>query len=232
MKQEFVSARYLYYEGINPERGHFSDKEVVLFNTLDYPSYSLAVEKMKASFRTAYSLLDKIAYFLNHYLQLSIPEKQVSFRTFWYESQNKRNGLRKDFQQRRNWPLRGLFWLSKDLYEDKPGFKESIEPDAQELNDIRNHLEHKYLKTHEDLWPGPPAHDDEISRALADTLAFSIYRQDFKEKTLRLIKMARAALIYLSLAIHSEEKRRAKERGPDVFIPGMPMDVWEDDWKV
>jgi hypothetical protein len=232
MKQEFVSARYLYYEGINPERGHFSDKAVLLFNTLDYPSYSLAVEKMKASFRAAYSLLDKIAYFLNHYLQLSIPEKQVSFRTFWYEAQTKKNGLRKDFQQRRNWPLRGLFWLSKDLYEDKPGFKESIEPDAQELNDIRNHLEHKYLKIHEDLWPGPPAHDDEISRALADTLAFSIYRQDFKEKTLRLIKMARAALIYLSLAIHSEERKRAKERGRDVFIPGMPMDVWEDDWKV
>jgi tetratricopeptide (TPR) repeat protein len=232
MKQEFVSARYLFYEAIRAEQAHFSDKEVLLFNTLDYPSYSLAVEKMKASFRTAYSLFDKAAYFLNHYLRLSIPEKQVSFRTFWYESQSKKNGLRKDYKQRQNWPLRGLFWLSKDLYEDKQGFMESMEPEAQQLNEIRNHLEHKYLKIHEDLWRGHPPQDDKILRGLADTLAFSVYRSDFQEKTLRLMKMARAALIYLSLAIHSEEKRRAKERKPGAIVPGIPLDVWEDKWKV
>ncbi|MBW1999919.1 MAG: hypothetical protein JRJ29_18405, partial [Deltaproteobacteria bacterium] len=98
-------------------------------------------EKMKASFRMAYSLFDKIAFFLNHYLRLSIPERNVSLRTIWYKSQNRKGGLRDEFTQRQNWPLRGLFWLSKDLYEDKPGFKESIEPDAQELHEIRNHLE-------------------------------------------------------------------------------------------
>jgi hypothetical protein len=52
------------------------------------------------------------------------------------------------------------------------------------------------------------------------------------EKALRLTKMARAALIYLSLAIQWEERDRAKKRGPDVFIPGMPTDVWENDAKV
>jgi hypothetical protein len=35
--------------------------------------------------------------------------------------------------------------LSKDLYEDEPEFREAIEPDAQAFNDIRNHVEHKYL---------------------------------------------------------------------------------------
>jgi len=232
MKQEFVSARYLYYEAIKAEEAHFSDKDVLLLNTLDYPSYSLAVEKVKASFRMAYSLFDKIAFFLNHYLSLFISEKQVSFRTIWYESRKRKKGLRNDFKHRQNWPLRGLFWLSKDLYEDKPGFKESIEPDAQELNEIRNHLEHKYLKLHDDMWMGPSERDHRMFRALADTLAFSIYRRDFQEKALRLIKMVRAALIYLSLAIHWEERERKQKRGPDVFVPGMPMDVWEDEWKV
>ncbi|MCK4727472.1 MAG: hypothetical protein KAT27_00975, partial [Desulfobacterales bacterium] len=61
MKQEFVSARYLYYEGISAEEAHFSDKGVLLYNTLDYPSYSLSAEKVKAAFRMAYSLFDKIA---------------------------------------------------------------------------------------------------------------------------------------------------------------------------
>ena len=232
MKQEYVSARYIYYEGINADQPHFSDKDVLLYNTLDYPSYSLAVEKMKIAFRITYSLFDKIAYFLDHYFHLSIPEKRVSFRTFWYKSQEKKNGLRKDFQQRQNWPFRGLFWLSKDLYEDKPGFRESIEPEAKELNEIRNHLEHKYLKVHEDLWSGPPSKDDKISRALADTLAFSLYRHNFQEKTLRLMKIARAALLYLSLAIHSEEQRRAKGKSPESMIIGIPLDIWEDHWKV
>lgn len=232
MKQEFASARYLYYEGITADEPHFSDKEVKLVNTLDYPSYAFAVEKMKASFRIAYSLFDKIAFFLNHYLRLSIPERSVSFRTIWYESQSRKKGLRADFQQRQNWPLRGLFWLSKDLYEDKPGFKDSIQPDAQELNEIRNHLEHKYLKLHEDMWFGPSEREHDVFKALADTMAFSMYRRDFEEKALRLLKMVRAGLIYLSLAIHWEERERARQRDPEVFVPGMPMDVWEDEWKV
>ena len=232
MKQEFVSARYLYYEGINERQSHFSDTDVLLYNTLDYPSYSLSVEKVKAAFRIVYSLFDKIAYFLNHYLRLSIPEKKVTFRTFWYVLQDKNKGLRSNFQRCQNWPLRGLFWLSKDLFEDDPGFKESIEPDAQKLHDIRNYLEHKYLKLHEDLWHNPSSDNDEASFALADTLAFSMYRREFEAKTLRLIRIARAALIYLSLAVHCEEQRRAKERKPDSIVPGMTLDVWEDEWKI
>jgi len=42
LKQEFVSARYLYYEGITSEAVHFSDKKVYLYDTLDAPVYSLA----------------------------------------------------------------------------------------------------------------------------------------------------------------------------------------------
>ena len=60
----------------------------------------------------------------------------------------------------------------------------------------------------------------------------SLRRDDFQKKTLRLLKMARAALIYLSLGIEAEERRRETDRGPDKFVPGMFMDVWEDNWKV
>jgi len=47
LKQEFVSARYLYYEGTTSEALHLSDKDVRLYDTLDSPAYSLAVEKTK-----------------------------------------------------------------------------------------------------------------------------------------------------------------------------------------
>ncbi len=101
--------------------------------------------------------------------------------------------------------------MSKDLFEDKPGFKDSIEPDARDLNVVRNHLEHKYLKIH-DL----PLNFSTHQRAgFGDTLAFSVYRQDFESKTLKIMKLVRAALIYLSLGVKVEEVRRAKERGAD-----------------
>ena len=232
MKQEYASARYLYYESTHVQGPHFSHKGVRLYNTLDYPAYSLSAERTKAAFRAAYSLFDKVAFFLNHYLGLSIPEKRVTFRTFWYERQEQRRGLRPEFQEMQNWPMRGLFWLGKDLYEDAPGFREAMEPEAQELAEVRNHLEHKYLKLHEDFWRGPSTKPDEMTKSMTDTLSFSIYRYDFELKTLRLLKMARAALIYLALAVHQEEQRRAEERDSDVSVLKMESGVWDDEWKL
>lgn len=225
MKQEFVSARYLYYEGVHASDPHFSDRGVLLYNTLDYPVYSLAIEKVKSAFRTSYALFNKIAYFVNDYLKLGIPEVRVTFKTFWYEGQERKQGLRQEFAKRPNWPLRGLFWLSKDLYEPTPGFREAVEPDAEQLADLRNHLEHKYLKIHDMLVRGKGLPDP-----LADTLAFSVERRDFEAKALRLLKMARAALIYLSLAIHGEERRKASARGEKPILP-MLLDRWDDEWK-
>lgn len=231
MKQEYVSARYLFYDGVSSQGSHFSDREVLLYNTLDYPAYSLAVEKVKAAFRVAYSVFDKVAFFVNEYLKLGISAKKVTFGTFWYTTQAKKKGLRLELGERRNWPLRGLFWLSRDLYEDKPGFRQSAEPDAQEIHDIRNHLEHKYLKLHDDPWI-PSDQVGAAVRGLVDTLAFSIHRKDFEMKTLRLLRMIRAALIYLSLAIHCEEQQRAQKKGPNTMVAPMFMDTWQDEWKI
>jgi tetratricopeptide (TPR) repeat protein len=230
LKQEYASARYLFYEGTTSTTPHFSDKEVLLYNTLDYPSYSLAVEKVKMAFRMSYSLLDKVAFFLNDYLVLSIPERKVNFRSFWYDKQERKRGLLPEFDACDNWPLRGLFWLSKDLFEDAPEFRECLEPDAQELDTLRNHAEHKYLKLHDELWFGPT--DEGVAfGGRADKLAFSVYRTHFTAKATRLMKMARAALIYLSLSIHAEEKKREQVRPKKGLILPMPVDTWEDEWK-
>src|SRR5260370_37886414 len=102
IKQEFVSARFLRFEGITSSGAHYSDRGVLLHNTFDYPTYSLAIERVKSAFRILYSLFDKIAFFLNQYLELAIPERQVTFRTFWYVSQDRKKGLRPELQQRRN----------------------------------------------------------------------------------------------------------------------------------
>jgi hypothetical protein len=230
MKQEYVSARYLMYEGTHASGPHFSDRGVTLANTLDYPAYGLAVEQVKVAFRTAYSLLDKVAYFLNDYLGLGIPETQVSFKKVWYE-RKRPYGLRADVQRPRNLPLLGLFWLSKDLFEDDPGYTSVIEPDAQELAAIRQHLEHKYVKLHTSDWNGMRATQGPLDAERIDTLAHSLYRDEFDSRALRLMRVARAALIYLSAAVYVEESVRRTAKGGAEYTLPVRLETYEDDWK-
>ncbi len=228
MKQEYASARFLYYEGLHTAGPHFSDKHVLQYNTLDYPSYSLSTEKIKTAFRVSYSLLDKISYFLRYYFELSIKEKDTTFRTIWYDSYHMKGDVRAEFQEKKNWPLKGLFWMSKDLFEDKPGFRHSTEPDAREVNIIRNHLEHRYLKVHENLWNTNKSNDGFM---FTDRLSFSITRKELEAKTLRLLKMVRAGLIYLSLTMHIEERKKFGPKENADKIPAIELDIWDDEWK-
>jgi LA2681-like HEPN len=224
LKQGFVSARWMLWEGIQSDEPHLSDRDVLLYNTLDYPAYGLSVEKVKVAFRMAYSTLDKIAYFLNHYFALGIPEREVSFRTIWRENDKVKGkgkgAVRDHFAKSENWPFRGLFWLSNDLFEKD--MQETIEPEAQALADLRNHLEHKYVKVHEMLLPSTLASDH-----FHDTLAYAITRSDLERRTLRLLQLVRAALIYLSLGMHREEQKRAKDK--EGLTATMPLAPWRDE---
>lgn len=230
MKQEFVSARFLCYEGASAERPHYSDRDVLLFDTLDYPCYALGVEKQKLAFRSAYSLLDKIAFFMNEYMGLGIPEKRVTFRTLWYNKQDKNRGLRSEFASLDNLPLRGLFWLAKDLHDESPGFRAALEPTAQRLAEIRNHVEHKYLKVHDEMWMGAQSQVGQTP-GLTDTLAYSISREELAETCMLMLKLARAALMYLSLGVHTEERRRSRQRPAGQRIAASPIMTWPDKWK-
>lgn len=227
MKQEFVSARWLYYEGAHSVEPHFSDRRVLLFNTLDYPIYSLAIEKVKAVYRAAYSLFDKIGFFLDSYMNLGMEPAQISFRRIWHSKDAAgRRTVRAEFEQSENWPLRGLFWLSKDLFE--ADFRDVMDPDAQALNEIRNRLEHRYLKVHDTLFRLGEQYS--ATGPWNDPLAYSVGRPDFEAKTLRLLKLARAALIYVSVGMHIEERRRTRQGNHGLVVP-MDLDTWDDDWK-
>jgi len=231
LKQEYVAARYLYYEGTREGKLHFADRGVLLYDTLDYPAYSLTVERVKAAYRMTYSLFDKLAFFINAYWHLGMDERSINFRSVWYATSKtgKSRTLRDCFIGYENWPLRGLFWLSKDLLEKGTELADTMEPDAEALNTIRNHLEHKYLKVHD--WPWTSELDaDAIHDSLRDSLAYSVTRGDLEAKSLRLLKLARAGLIYLSLAVHREERLRAEQRGDGLVMP-MELDTWPDDWK-
>ncbi|TCK23508.1 hypothetical protein EV667_3344 [Ancylobacter aquaticus] len=225
LKQEFATARFFLFEGMTADTVHFADKYVKLTNTLDYPSYGVNVEKARQAYRMTYSLFDKIAFFLNHYLELGIPETKVYFSSIWYETKGNPRPLRPFFQDRANWPLRGLFWLSKDLYD--PELQKATEPDAEDLAVLRHHLEHKYCQIHEQ-WGVTFAN---FNDAETEKIGLHVGRHDFEAKALRLVGLARAAIIYLCLAVHREERLR-KDGNPDAISIPMLANTWDDKWKV
>jgi tetratricopeptide (TPR) repeat protein len=217
MKQEFVSARWLCFEGLSEGREHFSDRGTHLYDTLGIPAYSLFVEKMKLAFRMAYSLLDKVAFFLNDYFEVGWPDHKVTFRSVWYKPKSEPKTLSPIFKDRWNWSLRGLYWLSRDIYE--PAFKAVAEPNAEGLADFRNYLEHKYCQVYEDLGIG---YSRESTTRNGVSMGLHIGRDALEAKTLHILGTARAALIYLSLAIHREEAERNKSRDSGL-IAQMPL---------
>ncbi|HEY5063369.1 MAG TPA: LA2681 family HEPN domain-containing protein [Xanthobacteraceae bacterium] len=115
-------------------------------------------------------------------------------------------------------PQRGLYWLAKDLFD--PNIQDAMEPEAQALYVIRNSLEHRYLKVHEMLVP--LLKNEGTLDIWTDRLAHSVRRDDFEKKTLHLLRLARAAIIYLSLGMHGEENRRRKNN-PSKIAP-IPLD--------
>jgi hypothetical protein len=148
MKQEYASARFLLYESTMSTEAHYSDFGVKMVNTLDFPCYGLAFEKMRLAFRMAFAVLDKVSVFLALYLGLKGADF-TGFRNVWYRGKKAKSGLRPELDARPNWPMRGLFWLSKDLYRNVSCCGDELDPEAIRLRDIRNEIEHGYLKVTE-----------------------------------------------------------------------------------
>lgn len=218
LKQEYITARYFLYQYENySEEIHFSDKGRKLVNTLDYTLHGLKYECLKNAFRMSYSIFDKIAYFINDYFELGIEEKKVYFRTIWYENK----AVKKCIEDLNNLPLRGLYFLSKDFQNVNGDACDVADPDAKMLSSIRNHLEHKYLKVH---WIYTDEKDSQHD-LFHDRLAFSITEDDFKKKVMKALRSAREALIYLSLAVTIEEKKKSKELGIGFSMPLSELDI-------
>lgn len=214
LKQEYASARYLLYESSSSSGPHYSDRHVSVVDTLDRPAFSLRAEKMKAAYRAAYSLLDKIGFFVNDYFEIGLGEWKVNFKTIWFETRN-REQIRPEFKDRdHNRPLQGLFWLSKDLYErEAEGFDRPLDPRGKEIWDLRNALEHRYVKLlrrefpEADLRDEPPLGDDRLARQISI--------QEFEDLTVHLFRLTRAGMINLHLAVYVEELQKAEEEGDE-----------------
>lgn len=228
LKQEFASSRYLLWQAIDEcylYKQHFSDKDVYLVDTLDFSKYGLAIEQLKLVFRSSYSLLDKIGYFINDYWDLGLEKRDVYFSKVWYKNGKRRDGLHTKLENLENNSLRGLYWLSKDFIDegngDKPILGQVTEPDAARLAELRNHLEHRYVKVHDEFFFTRVSSDKHL---FDDELAFHISTEELIAKSIKLMKLIRASLVYLSLAVHREElSKEAKNSNFKIPITMSPI---------
>lgn len=222
IKQEFVSARYLYFEGIakTDESPHFSDRDVKLPDMLDYTVYGYRTEQIKTSLRMAYAIFDKLGMLLNEYF--NVGQRTPGFHQVWHKDGEYSKGLADPFQNSDNWALNALYWIKKDFHHSiSKRDEDSVVIVAHELRSIRTAIEHEYIKVF----------DDEIVSSLDGTLGAvqdtrydAIGRTDLRQAALEMLRLVRAAMIYLSLAINYEErKKREKVDGETVPIGGREM---------
>lgn len=169
-------------------------------------------------------MFDKIAYFLNSYFDLGIHERDVSFSHIWLIGFGKGKNhydYKNILNHKENFALESLYWISRDFYDK---FEDSPNPQLKRISDVRNALEHKYVKVTNGWFP-------ERTHGEIDDLALYLTEAELSSLTLELMHIVREAIICLSLCVHIEEQEN-REKNKDKPIMPMQMMEYDDDWKV
>ena len=208
LKEEYVYARFLCYEG-SEKYGevHYADKDTGLsLASYDYVRYSFRIEQLKSSFRILYSMLDQICFFVNGFWNLRIDERKADAYHV-IKATNYPMG---------NVALASLYWVLCEFYEK---YGEAEKPSEKSLADLRNAFEHKYVKVHENEW--------KRDLKLESDSFYHVSEEDMKKHTLRLLALSREALMYLVYAIGIEESKKEKH---GIAVP-MHVTDYPDEWK-
>jgi hypothetical protein len=194
---------------------------------LDYSSGNLNNELLKICLQKSVGIFDKIAFFLNEYEGRNIPHHKV-----WFSSKTRKDDIFKYMGEKyadlaapalKN--LSALKSISDDLKH----------PYFEVCKSLRDSITHKYLKVHLDiissieqlLYPGNcqriiksvrEPHDD-----LINPKNYHIIDADLMDICLRTLKMARAAILYLSGHVQCTELNK-KIKNPDKIIPSLHFD--------
>jgi hypothetical protein len=200
IKEDFATARYLYYRSQSQDRELIEVSTITSYmDTLDYADFGLRSGFLKSSLRLSADLLDKCGVFLNLYFALAHPEDQVSFGNFWYNKRRHDKHFLPEIEKRlsSNRFLAALYDLQRDLYEGRYPFP---------FKHLRNEATHKRLVL---SWYG--SLDEEVK-------SFSL--SSFQEVTHSLLRVAKAAIIYVIGTVMLEEKDRelARQQNGDAHL--------------
>jgi tetratricopeptide (TPR) repeat protein len=203
IKQDFVTARFLLFlSRYNELNLNFVDKHVIIIDTLDYRMHNIYIELVKSAFKNFYNILDKIACFINDYLNLLVPDNEIHFSKIWYSDFGKKI-IQKKIQETKNYSLNAIFDIHRDL--EKGG-------QCYNLRKTRNALTHRFIKVR------MLKRSEDAENMTEDMLVNS---------TLKLAKIVRNSIIYLLQFIDIEETKKVKNsKGP--ILHRFAIDVPDD----
>lgn len=252
MKDTYCYARYTYFAALQMpcENEHIYSSAYKQVDSLDCSINSFKTNNYKTALRCLYSLLDKIAFFTYKFYEVSadeIEQHKVTINTIFVLNKKPVAWL----GSVKNPFLSALFFLSKDINDVKrPSKKNQIQnsdealylsettfPAANQINQIRNALEHKSLKivdgfgyelsqknydlknTLEEVIKARKSLDGSSSKyqLLNESIEEKIRLQSYhlavsvehiEEQILELMKLSRTALMYLALSIQYHESNK------------------------
>lgn len=219
IKQEYVSARYMLFSYfVNSGTIHFSDSNVKIADVYDLCNYSYNIELAKAAFRALYSLLDKIAFALNDYLELGVKGKDVSFSTFWYGERKKRTLRTEILNHSTVISLAGLLFIRNDIYGGDEAYLQAEE--TKLLQKVRNAMEHRAIQIV----------DQGIFEDRESVLFIS--RKEFEKVSMNLIRTVRQAIFCFVNAVSHISYDQAKEAKKHGIVMQQFFDEVKDEDKV
>jgi hypothetical protein len=211
LTERFAIARLLLFEANStPYDTTFYDTITRYIDLSDCSVYGIRAGKLKLSLENAYNILDKIALFLNDYLELGMTESSINFFSIWKEPKNL--NLRSSILDRDNTFLYALYDLSCDL--GKEGY-------LGHHKQLRNTSTHRYIVLHAfQGW------DWKVS----DGSNYHGEWTEFLEHAQKLLYLVRNALMYLIAAIDLEERVKKHQikkmyKGPGFRLhdPNFPL---------
>jgi hypothetical protein len=187
IKEDYAVARLLLVQSQLRSNDFDSISNRTIFvNPLDYSQSNIYNGLLKSAFKEAFNILDKIAVFLNRYYDLGLKERSISFDSIWVKDKNKDRTIREAILNTKNMSLYALY----DIYQDfQSGY-------YQTLKEIRHALTHRQLTIFELGIKGIQNDGDLLS----------INADDMVDQTTQLMRLVKAAIIYLINAVTLEEK--------------------------
>ena len=114
-----------------------------------------------------------------------------------------------------------MYWISRDFFDK---FEDSPNPELKRIKDIRDALEHKYVKITDIFF------ENEIEE-FGDGLAFYVSDKELYVATFNLLKILREAIINLAFCVNIAEIPNREASKDKVILPMSLMD-YEDEWKL
>lgn len=192
MKMDFATFRFLLflsqYKELNIE---FVNKRIFIIDTLDRSKHNIRIQLIKTAFKGLYDILDKIAFFINYYLELDIPETKINFNRLWYSDKKQ---IHRKIRNTHNFSLNALFDIHKDL-ESGP---------YKKLRNTRNALTHRFINVR--------ASEEKEDKE-------NIKEETLLKQTLKLALMVRNSIIYLLHFVYQEERKKEMSKTEGLVLP-------------